>query len=361
MTVSAESAGIPENLATVLRDLASPNHPREDILSFQPAFDAFAGAIANVRDSDACLLTVMDRFGLNAGLEREVWLRTVAWMWRRVPNSRGVLTGPYYAVGRAVAGRKLIGKGFGRTDDELVRDACAQASTRLVGTLETGRSPLFMDTCRVAVLPATIPAAVEKSMELMDVDPTNPGKESAQTVTVPLSSLQRQMDVLFQPETGPVATLAAMPLHMSAIGLDADGARDIWRAGETNNQDTLRTVAGRLAVDYIFASRVRDIEISDRPEVASDAGLLRPAVRRQVDVEVEGLLYGVRERKVLWRDTVTGGTIAITEYVRHQPRIRTDEQCLADAARTAYAHLRSSFEEYRRKFDKETLAAMRAQ
>ena len=109
----------------------------------------------------------------------------------------------------------------------------------------------------------------------------------------------------------------------------------------------------------MFASRIRDVSLSERPELANDAGQIRPALHRQADVEVEGFLFGAREHAVLWRDTVEGGTIAITEYVRHQPRLRSDDQCIADAARTAYAHLRSSFEEFKRKDDRDTVTASR--
>jgi hypothetical protein len=211
-----------------------------------------------------------------------------------------------------------------------------------------------MEVCRVLTLPASVPLTIEKSVEEADSQ-----TGSGQTITLPLSYLRRQRDVLFQPETSPTAE--PVPEGDATFAFTSIGAQpeEVWTASGAPDQELLAKVAELSGAQYVFASRIRDITLSDSPELAKDGGELRTAVRRQAEMEVEGLLYGVRERAVLWRDTVEGGTIAITEYVRRQPRLRSDEQCVADAARTAYAHLRSSFDEYRRKFDRDTVTASR--
>lgn len=321
----------------------------------------FVRLITSRNGADACLITRIDHFNRNTGLEREIWLRAVGWLWRA--DEQGGMDsarGPFFAIGRAVAGRRLLRGGFSKTDDELVRQAATQAAQRLSGELETGRTPLFMDDCRVAVLPAVIPLSLDKTVEAAP-DDSAPAGRPPQSFTLTLGSLVRQRDVLFQPETSPTAIRVGVDeslLAMTSAGLQAS---DIWTARGAPDLELLARIADVTNARYVFASRIRDISLTDSPELAKDAGELRTAVRRQADVEVEGLLYGAREKALIWRDTVEGGTIAITEYVRHQPRLRSDEQCLADAARTAYAHLRSSFDEYKRRYDRDTVTAGRKQ
>jgi hypothetical protein len=317
----------------------------------------FCRSLAGAHRAEACLLTVIDHFHTNTGLEREVWLRAIGWLWR-ADQPGGGFRGPFYAIGRAVAARRLIAKGFARTDDQLVHQAAAQAAMRLVGQLETGRAPLFMDDCRVAVLSAAMPAQVEKAVERDAVD-SRTTIPAAQTVTLPLSYLSRQRDVLFQMETSPTAAMLGEEAITPALTSLGAQTADVWTERGTVDEALLAKIAELSGAQYIFASRIRDVSISDGPELAKDAGELRTAVRREAGVEVEGLLYGVREGATLWRDRTEGGTISITEYVRHQPRLRSDEQCIADAARTAYAHLRSSFDDFIRKFDRDTVTASR--
>lgn len=360
--VEWDATAVPADIAIAFRGMARRRlevNPQQGSRALRPA--EYAVGIMAAHQVDACIVTLVDRFGSNVGLEREVWLRAIAWLWRR--DSKGGsegLRGPYFAVGRAVSGRKLIGKGFGRTDEQLAQVAATLAASRLVGTLETGRRPLFMEDCLVAVIPAFVPTEVEKSISPLEESASLSGTALVETVSLPLSSLNRERDVLFQPESSPVArSLVSADVEQVLWGAGVQLA-DIWQGGNSANEDLLGRISARLDADYLFASRIRDVALADTPDIAPDLGQLRPAIKRQADVEVEGLLYGVREHAVLWRDRAEGGTIAVTEYVRHKPRLRSDEQCVADAARTAYSHLRSGFEDYRRKFDRDTITAGRA-
>jgi hypothetical protein len=359
VTVTRGDLQVPPDFAVLLATLARQSGTemiRDDSLSFIYDF-ARAGALFTAKvQSDSCLFAVMDRFGNNTGLEREVWIRTVAWLWKRVDKYEpGVLVGPFFAVGRAVAGRQLFRRGYSRSDDQLIKVATKQAALRLAGTLQTGRQALFMEDCRVAVIPAGLPASVEKTLEPMKVGARQQiTVEARQTRRVPLSSLTRESDVLFQPETSPVARqLDPRDVAHAVRGVGFPVA-EVWQAGKPD-RERLARIADWLRVQYVFVSRAQSVELSETADVASDAGQLRPATRRQADVQIGGALYGRRENAILWQDTVEGGTIAITEYVRHEPRLRTDEQCVGDATRTAYAHLRAAFEEFKRKFDRDTV------
>src|SRR5439155_20767642 len=115
-----------------------------------------AAEYARSEKSDAALVSMVDRFGLNTGLERELWVRAAAYV---VLAADGEVRGPFFAIGRARSGRKFFGfgKGFDRTDAELVRSAISQTAHRLVRTLITGVEMPFARNSRVAILPALIP------------------------------------------------------------------------------------------------------------------------------------------------------------------------------------------------------------
>ena len=165
--------------------------------------------------------------------------------------------------------------------------------------------------------------------------------------------MSRQADVLFQPETSPAARMIAageIEQALATLNLRPSG---LWLNDGSPSIGRLATLADRLHAGYLFISRASDVSLAESTFITADLDRPRPGVERRADVEVEGLLFDARENRIVWRDRMTGGTIARTEYVRHLPRIRTDEQCIVDAATTAYAHLRASFEDYRRKFDRD--------
>ena len=88
----------------------------------------YSRGIADKYGADACLLTTVDRFNRNAGFEHEIWISVRAWLWRgHRTTGEGGLRGPFYAVGRAVAGRQLFRKGFSKTDEQIAEDAAVQA------------------------------------------------------------------------------------------------------------------------------------------------------------------------------------------------------------------------------------------
>jgi hypothetical protein len=306
--------------------------------------------------ADGTLLLVIDRFATESGLERGIWLRCAASL---QPSGDRSCSGPYYGVGAARAGRKLIGKGFTRTDEQLVAQACDQAVAQILHGLLTGEQALFGRGERVAIVPAVVPGRIEKRFgfggfdEGSGISPVAAGsRKERETQPVALPSLIRQADILFQPEIGPMPEI-----------IDAAAAVEQLRAVQKNDESLFgldgelnTALAARLAVrlnaDLLFFSSVREMDLQERAAEVSDGKLPRSGIERRVDVLVCGVLYSASEKKVLWKSSAEGGTIAITEYVRHDPRIRTDEQCVLDAVRTAYGHLRFNFDEYRRHFER---------
>ena len=137
----------------------------------------------------------------------------------------------------------------------------------------------------------------------------------------------------FDYQKDPEAAMRA--LAFTATGLwGADGEPDVTRVLQ---------LARRLRAGFVFVTRLA--EASLRQEEADGAA------RKRATAEVDGRLIRVSDGEVIWRDRATGGSAARTEYVRNEARIRSDEQCLSDAARTAYAHLRFAFDVFRRRFE----------
>lgn len=296
--------------------------------------------VARDAGADAALAVTVDRCGLQVGLERSVWLRVAG----QIATTAGDVRGPFYGVGVARATRKFIGKGYTRTDEELTGAAARQAITQMAHAMRTGEIAPFAEGCRVLVVRATVPDQLQEAV-------SQPGPGPA-TVIVPLPSLSRESDVLFQPDLPPTAEIID-PGEGDAIMavLSMDGG-ELWSADNTLDRERLRGLTRFVGADFIFISRMAAMAMEEDPVEVPDGALKRPGVEKKVDVTVAGALYSAAVDKVLWQDTVEGGTIARTEYVRHKPRIRTDQQAVMDAVHTAYAYLRYSFDEFHRRFSR---------
>ena len=296
------------------------------------------GQAAAEAHADAVLLVSVSRFGTRTGIERLIWLQVKTLL---IPADGSPIRGPYYSTGFAGTLRKLMGKGNMKTDSDLVTEAIAKTTRELVHTLDTGEEMPFARSCRVAVLPASIPAAVEKQ-----IDGSRGG------VSLSTDSLSRISDVLFQPELGPVAERVDDDLVKNAMEGQPMEVGAVFAGTTSTAERALRTIAQSLKVEYLFVSRIADIDYSEREIGARDGGIPRKGVERHVEIEAHGALIRASDLHILWIDRVRGSTVARTEYVRHQPRIRRDDQCIADAARAAYGFLRYGLEEYKRRFER---------
>jgi hypothetical protein len=296
--------------------------------------------LARAAQADAALVVLMDRFGTHSGLEREVWMRLTAWL---KPGGDRPLCGPFYVYGVGRSGRKLFGfgKGYQKSDAQIARDAAAQAARQIAHALETGQEALFTRDAQVAIVPALVPAYTLKRLE-----------ESPEKIAVPLPALQRQSDVLLQPELGPVAEIVASDDVEDALRALNLRPADFWSASGAPDTERMAALAGRLRAGYVFISRMTGVELNERAVTVPDDGTPHAGVERQAEAEAEAVLFRPSDGRILWRDRLAGSTAARTEYVRHQARIRTDEQCVVDAARIAFALLRFSFEDYKKRFER---------
>jgi len=278
--------------------------------------------------ADAVLSITIDRYGMRLGLEREIWVRASA-VWAPTDPNRPRSTAFAYGSGRAV--RRLLAKGYARTDAQLLADAVDGVARSLVTALETGEGNPMAGDLRVAVLPAGAPPQVAKRFGGSDY-----------TVQVALPALVRQRDVLLQPD---------LPLTVALVR-ESSVAAALAEAEMNPTAEEARRVGQAVAADYALASRVERADLIDREVRVMDAGVERSGIERQADVRVWAAMVRVSDGAVVWEDARDASTVSKTEYARHRARLRSDEKCVVDAVRLAYAYIRSSFADYRRRCER---------
>jgi hypothetical protein len=294
--------------------------------------------VAHSAEVDASLALIVDRFGTHSGLEKEVRLRIVAYL---MPAERATLRGPFYVYGWAKSARQFFRRGYQKTDEQLAREASVQVARQLAHVLETGEEPPFTRDERVAIVPAYVPQEIHKQTE-----------NRGETFPIPIPSLIRQSDVLLQLDIGPFAEICDPDEVKGVLRSQRRTPMDFWSIEGRPDPEPAKELAQKLRAEYVLLSRIRHLELIESHVVVQEAGQPRKGIERRAEAEVEGAILRIADAKVIWQDRVVGATTARTEYVRHEPRLRTDEQTVLDAVRTAYAYLRFSFDSYRRKFER---------
>lgn len=295
-------------------------------------------AVARDAGADAALLALVDRFGADSRTERSVWLHLAVYV---APADGGPLRGPVHGVGEARTTSLVLLKRFLKTDSQLVEQAVGAAVRQVAHALDTGEEWPFAHASRVAIVPAEMPPRAEKTVEGSDV-----GRPVA------MGSVVRQADVLFQPELGPLAEMVDPDVTVEAVHSLHAGEAGLWLGNGKPEAAVVRALGNRLNCDYVFITRVTDLGLGEQSVPAQDAGAARAGLERRAEAEAEGCLVRVADGQLLWTDRASGSTVARTEFVRRQPRLRRDDQCLLDALRIAYAGLRFSLDNYKRRFEK---------
>ncbi len=307
---------------------------------------AALSGLARSSRADAALVVGIDRFITRTGAEREIWLRVLAYLAPTAGESRE----PFAATGMVRVPRLTLPHHRPDTDVRLAEAAAQQATRQIVHTLATGEEPPFARHRRVAVVPASVPEFGTRD------------EPSGQPDLMPLGPVQRLRDVLFQPEVGPITDRVDPDEAERARLALPPNERSFWTAEGRPDTDALAALATRLHADYLFVSRVKDAELRESATEPDPGGAgsprptaspgVAPALERRAEVDAEGALYRASDGRVLWEDSVQGTTVARTEVVRNRPRIRTEAQCLVDAAHMAYALLRFSFNNYLKRYEK---------
>ncbi len=279
------------------------------------------------KEMDAVLKTDLDRFGMVNGFERKMWGRVSTQVLRAGKSSQLL-----YATGVATASKRWIGKGYSLTDAQLVDSLASTISTRLIACLRKGTSSITATEAKFAIVPTFMPELVEMVVGKM-------GDTSKLQVNVP--SLYRQADILFQPEVGPLSIVVREPNRISIS--NQNHPLPVLKYKEMIQLNALHAECERLGVDFLFVTNVESVDGEKELGVGEESLLIKTI---RVDTTVDGLLYSLKDNRIIWRDIAEGGTVARMETIRGKPRIRTDEQCIVDSVRTAFAHLRSQFDDY---------------
>jgi hypothetical protein len=292
---------------------------------------AAASSVAREGGSGVAIITAVDRFGAHTRVQREVWLRAVAY----AVSATGDVRGPFHAVGVARASRMLLRRGFSRTDEQLVEEASARAARLLTRALETGREAPFCDDARIAVVPAT-------SAECVTPD----AQSSAVPEPIRLPALQRQLDVLLQPDLPPVIVRVEADEVDRALAILHKTPADLWPSSDPD-AGAVCALAARLGAQFVFLSRVTRLALSDGPADVRDGKTMRPGIERHVEAEAEAALVRASDGLVVWRESAPASTTSHTVFARGRPRIRSVEKCVLDVVHAAYGLLRLSFDDYR--------------
>lgn len=292
--------------------------------------------------ADALIATSVEGFGVRGSTQREVWMLVSA----KVLKADGTVLGPYRAYGWETRLRIPLFKSLITPDEKLAESAGDQAGRELAHALETGVEPLFANWRAAAIVPAAIPAVVAKELE------------NGSSAAIAIPSVQRAADVLFQPAIPPFVPIVPHQRVTAALRRMGLQPGDLWTAeGEPDTAYAVR-LGRRLGVDYLFISRVEDLALTEEAVSVPDGAAMRPGLERRADAVAKAALIRTSDGAVVWEDRLAGRTAARTEYVRHVPRIRTDEQCIGDAVRIAYAYLLFSLDDYRRSLVRERTAVV---
>ncbi|HSV75349.1 MAG TPA: hypothetical protein VLH79_16470 [Chthonomonadales bacterium] len=302
-----------------------------------PILGTNAAEYARKADADAAVFAAIDRVGSRTVLDRTLWVRALAVV---APAGGGPATRAVYAYGSASSRRRWFVAGdFVRDDAALLSDAVQQAARELARALETGRERFASRDTRIAILPAAVPAGARRHG-------TQP--DAATHVVIP--ALSRIADTLFQPElpfTAEVISAEAAEVASAGAGVHRSSG-----GGGLPEPEALARVAHELGADYVFASHVDGLLLSDRPIQIATADGPRAGIERTASATVEALLYRAADGAVIWRHTTEGSVTARTEVVRGREKLRAEDRCAIDAVRTAYAYLRFDFAEFLRRTER---------
>lgn len=286
--------------------------------------------------ADTVLITHLHPLRQHSGIESELAVRLTCWVAsRREPALRG----PFHSVGWARTLRAF--KATAKTDDQLAAGAAQKAASMLLASLETGAAFPLASPLKVGVIGASVQTVLQKRFE---------GRMEAASVILP--SLQRQRDVLLQPDMGPFIDMLEADDFEKLLQRDGLDERSMWRNGLPDSEN-IRRAARVGGVDFVFISRVIETDLSDL--LGADAKVM---IRRAV-LSSEACLLNGATGAVVWRAVGQGSATSRREEIRGRVRLATEDQVVIDAARMAYASLRVQYDVWRQGFEKQRRSVFR--
>jgi hypothetical protein len=317
-----------------LQQLGGPGPER----AAQPAYDwterptepIVAELLENAQrlGADAVVLAHVHPLKWHTGIETEAGVRITCWV---VSQHAPTVRGPFFGVGWARTLKAF--KATAKTDAQLVEGAADRAVSMILHQMRTGSSYPLAQPVHAVIVPAEVPVTVLRRIE---------GTMVGHPIALP--SLMRQADVLLQPDVGPFTQLVSDEEQQQRLEQAGLGKLIFWRNAEPESA-TIRLMAQLCAAEFVFISRIVDLDLSDSVEPDGTTHQRRAACRIRV------ALANGASGAVLWQADSTGSATSRREVLRGRVRMATEEQVVIDAVRMAYAGARVQFDGFRQGFE----------
>ncbi len=291
-------------------------------------------AEAKRKGADAVCAMAISRFETKSASQRTLAVQLKIYLAR--PRSKHLIR-LCTLSGAGSTYHKFFASGYQRSDESLLNEAVNRVLSQLKQLLLTGIEPNFTQSGAIAYLPAVIP----QFGHLYEPSASAPAR-------LPLNTLARTSDVLFLPDLGPfLTTIKPRLVRDTMLKLDLRPT-DLWLDATHPNTELVTELAQQLGCDYLVVARVDHIEVEQRPIQAQGQPTDQPRLMRHASARMTAAILN-SSGKVIWRDDERGTTTSRTDYVRNHPRIRTINQCVADAVRDAAGRLLYWLDDFRNK------------
>ncbi len=291
-------------------------------------WDALAQLAENTHSQGAAAFS-MDYFHNPTQINDTFWISLKGYFYRS-DNKRKY--GPFYIYGNIQSGLLYLYTKSIQQERTMMNASLEECANRVAETLTSGKENPFAIKKRIAVLPAIVPNA----LTILD---------GSKITHAPLTEVNREADVLFQPSLGPVVTMMHLRYDFHPYSNLLLSLQNAWRPSEDIDVVPYAKAGRQMKVSYLFISRINGITIKllERKQ-ASDSDVVLP--NREVAISVEGALIDPVTSKILWRKH-TDAVVVI--HKRNKDEL-TNNQCALEAAIVAYSQLSAEYNTYQRRW-----------
>lgn len=309
--------------------VSDPNNTSESENSSTVIKWASLSQLAESSHSQGAIAFSMDYFHNPTKINDTFWIRFKGYYYR-LDNKRQY--GPFYVYGNIQSGLLYLYTKSILQERIMMKAALEECANRVAETLNSGKENPFAIKKRTAVLPAIVPNTITIL-------------EGARTTHIPLTEVNRQADVLFQPSIGPVVTLLHVRYDFHSYPNLLTQLGKAWKSSDDIDVSKYSLAGKRMQVSYVFISRINGITIKMLGQMESSNGVEVPP-EREVALSVDGALIDPSTSKILWRKSAD----AVVVIRKRSKDALTNNQCALEAAIVAYSKLNADYNAYQRKW-----------
>ena len=285
--------------------------------------------LAENTHSQGAVAFSIDYFHNPTQINDTFWIRLKGFFYRS-DNKRKY--GPFYIYGNIQSGLLYLYTESVQQERIMMNAALEECANRVAETLTSGMENPFTIKKRIAVIPAIVPNA----LTILD---------GSKIIHAPLTEVNREADVLFQPSLGPVVTILHLRYDFRSYANLLTSLRNAWSPAGDINVAPYAKAGRQMKASYVFISRVNGITIKllERKQ-ASDSTDALPD--REVAVSAEGALIDPETSQIMWRKN-TDAVVVI--HKRNKDEL-TNNQCALEAVIVAYSQLSADYNTYHRRW-----------